>query len=102
MFFFVSSLLKKALLALMLCAATVWANPDHLPQGAPVRLALIEGLSGPFANAGESVWRNLAWGIERINERGGVHWGGAKRELRLERYDNKGQVEESQIGRAHV
>ena len=99
MFFFVSSLLKKARLALMLCALsaalTVWANPAPPPLGAPVRLALIEGLSGPFANAGESVWRNLAWGIERINERGGVHWGGAKRELRLERYDNKGQVEES-------
>lgn len=99
MFFFVSSLLKKARLALMLCALsaalTVWANPAPPPLGAPVRLALIEGLSGPFANAGESVWRNLAWGIERINERGGVQWGGAKRELRLERYDNKGQVEES-------
>ncbi|MDI9330371.1 MAG: branched-chain amino acid ABC transporter substrate-binding protein [Alphaproteobacteria bacterium] len=62
---------------------------------APVRLALIEGLSGPFANAGEAVWRNLAWGVERVNERGGVSWGGQRRQLRLERYDNKGQVEES-------
>ncbi len=29
----------------------------------PVRLALIEGLSGPFANAGEAVARNLGWAI---------------------------------------
>ena len=27
----------------------------------PIRLAMIEGLSGPFANAGEAVWRNLLW-----------------------------------------
>ncbi len=56
---------------------------------------MIEGLSGPFANAGESVWRNLAWAVERVNQRGGVNWGGEQRQLRLDRYDNKGQVEES-------
>jgi branched-chain amino acid transport system substrate-binding protein len=61
----------------------------------PVRLALIESLSGPFANTGESVWRNIAWGVERVNERGGVNWGSERRLLRLDRYDNKGQVEES-------
>ncbi len=60
-----------------------------------VRLALIESFSGPFANTGESVWRNIAWGVERVNDRGGVQWGSERRLLRLERYDNKGQVEES-------
>jgi branched-chain amino acid transport system substrate-binding protein len=62
-----------------------------------VRLALIEGLSGPFANAGEAVWRNLAWAIERVNQRGGVLWDGEKRLLQLDRYDNKGQVEDSLV-----
>ncbi|MEY2660831.1 MAG: hypothetical protein RLZZ123_2003, partial [Pseudomonadota bacterium] len=107
MFFLRCSLLKKrslalwrrltrlvfaALLALLALASALM---PALAQAQPVRLALIESLSGPFANTGESVWRNLAWGVERINERGGVSWGGEKRPLRLDRYDNKGQVEES-------
>lgn len=93
--FSLSPLLKTARLAL--CAAALWvcAGLAMAQNTAPVRLALIEGLSGPFANAGEAVWRNLAWGVERVNERGGVSWGGQRRQLRLERYDNKGQVEES-------
>jgi branched-chain amino acid transport system substrate-binding protein len=42
------------------------------PEAAPIRLALIEGLSGPFANAGEAVDRNLRIAIEGVNARGGV------------------------------
>ena len=38
-------------------------------QGAPIKLGLIESLSGPFANTGEAVFRNLAWAIERVNAR---------------------------------
>ncbi len=62
---------------------------------APIRLALIESLSGPMANTGEAVWRNLAWAIERVNARGGVATAQGRRRLQLERYDNKGQTEES-------
>jgi branched-chain amino acid transport system substrate-binding protein len=102
MFFLIDAVLKRArsapwaalclpwLVAMCICVSSVHAQ--NLP---PVRLALIESLSGPFANTGESVWRNIAWGVERVNERGGVTWGGERRPLRLERYDNKGQVEES-------
>ena len=61
----------------------------------PIRLALIESLSGPFANTGEAVFRNLGWAIERVNARGGVPVAGGRRPLQLVRYDNKGQVEES-------
>ncbi|MFM2261463.1 MAG: Leucine, isoleucine, valine-, threonine-, and alanine-binding protein precursor, partial [Pseudomonadota bacterium] len=39
---------------------------------APIKLALIEGLSGPFGNTGEAVVRNIVWAIERVNARGGV------------------------------
>ena len=62
---------------------------------APVKLALIESLSGPFANTGEAVYRNLMWAIERVNARGGVTTAQGKRLLQLERFDNKGQTEES-------
>ncbi len=61
----------------------------------PIRLALIEGLSGPFANAGESVARNLVWAVERVNARGGVKLPGGRRPLELLRMDSKGNTEEA-------
>ena len=61
----------------------------------PVRIALIESLSGPFANAGEAVFRNLVWATERVNARGGVKLAGGARNLLMERYDSKGQNEEA-------
>ena len=64
---------------------------------APIKLAMIEGLSGPFANTGEAVYRNLAWAVERVNARGGVRLpaaAGGARMLALRRYDSKGQNEE--------
>ncbi len=56
---------------------------------------MIEALSGPFANTGEAVIRNLAWALERVNQRGGVRLPGGARPLALERYDSKGQAEEA-------
>ena len=32
-----------------------------------IPIALVEGLSGPFANAGEAVYRNLLLAVERVN-----------------------------------
>jgi branched-chain amino acid transport system substrate-binding protein len=67
--------------------------------GLPIRLALIEGLSGPFANAGEAVFRNLLWAVERVNARGGVRVGrgadAVRRPLLLARHDSKGSTEEA-------
>ena len=64
-------------------------------QNAPIQLALIEGMSGPFANTGEAVLRNLVWAVERVNARGGVTTSEGKRLLVLNRYDSKGQSEEA-------
>lgn len=61
----------------------------------PVRIALIESLSGSFANTGEAVFRNLVWATERVNARGGVTLADGTHKLVVERYDNKGQNEES-------
>ncbi len=81
------------LLWLALCAPTM-----ALAQSAPpIRIAMIEGLSGPFANTGEAVYRNLVWAVERVNLRGGVRLpaaAGGSRPLVLQRYDSKGQNEE--------
>jgi branched-chain amino acid transport system substrate-binding protein len=79
--------------ALALCAAP-FAVPAQTPS-APIRLALIESMSGPFANTGEAVFRNLLWAVERVNARGGVKLPGGARLLQLDRYDSKGQNEEA-------
>nr|WP_256924277.1 branched-chain amino acid ABC transporter substrate-binding protein [Hydrogenophaga sp. IBVHS2] len=65
------------------------------PAPEPIRIALIEGLSGPAGLAGEAVWRNLVWATERVNARGGVPLPGGARPLRIERFDSKGQTEEA-------
>jgi branched-chain amino acid transport system substrate-binding protein len=65
-------------------------------QNSPIKIALIESLSGAFANTGEAVFRNLVWATERVNARGGIALAGNRRRaLLIERYDNKGQVEEA-------
>jgi len=77
-------------LALTLCAGAVPARASS-----PIRIAMLEAMSGPFANTGEAVVRNLVWAIERVNQRGGVNLPGGPRPLVLERYDSKGQPEEA-------
>lgn len=81
---------------LSLTAAAVMAQtPAPAPAAAPIRIGMIEGLSGPFANTGEAVYRNLVWATERVNARGGVKLPGGNRPLVIERFDSKGQTEEA-------
>ena len=84
---------RRALMALSLALAPPLAWPQSVTE--PVRIALIEGLSGPFANAGEAVFRNLLWAVERVNRRGGVRLPGGARPLALVRFDSKGNTEEA-------
>ena len=72
----------------------LFAQAQSAPQP-PVRIALIESLSGPFANTGEAVFRNLVWATERVNARGGVKLADGVHALAIERYDSKGQNEEA-------
>jgi branched-chain amino acid transport system substrate-binding protein len=89
--------LALALFALLFCALC-GTCVAHAQTPAPVKLALIEGLSGANANGGEAVFRNLVWAVERVNARGGVAPAGVaapKQLLALERMDSKGQTEEA-------
>jgi branched-chain amino acid transport system substrate-binding protein len=81
----------------VLASAAAAACGSALAQGsAPtLRIALIEGLSGPFANAGEAVFRNLLWGVERVNQRGGVRIGNTSRPLEIVRFDSEGNTEKA-------
>jgi len=63
------------------------------PAGAPIQLALIEGMSGPFANAGAAVERNLRFGVERVNAHGGVKLADGAHPLELVVLDSKGSTE---------
>ncbi|RDI22101.1 branched-chain amino acid ABC transporter substrate-binding protein [Pseudacidovorax intermedius] len=80
--------------AAALCASTL-GGLVRAQGGQPIRLALVESLSGPFANTGEAVFRNLLWAVERVNARGGIALPGGARPLQLDRYDSKGQTEEA-------
>ncbi|QBK06015.1 branched-chain amino acid ABC transporter substrate-binding protein [Hylemonella gracilis] len=83
--------LKLAIAALSVAVAA-YAQPvaptATASSAPPVRVAVIEGLSGPLGNAGEAVFRNLVWAVERVNARGGL-------QFELRRYDSKGQTEEA-------
>ncbi len=89
--------LATALCALIFCAlGGGFSAQAQTPP--PLKLALIEGLSGANGNGGEAVFRNLVWAVERVNARGGVAAAGPaapKQLLALERYDSKGQTEEA-------
>jgi len=81
-----------------LASLSAHAQVATAPAGAPIKVALIESLSGPFANTGEAVFRNVLWAMERVNARGGVALpvaAGGTRPLALSRYDSKGQNEEA-------
>ncbi len=91
--------------ALKFCVLTLWGAALALAvplQAAaasasekPIRLALIESMSGPFANTGEAVFLNLLWAVERVNARGGIALPDGRHMLQLDRYDSKGQLEEA-------
>jgi branched-chain amino acid transport system substrate-binding protein len=83
--------LLKSLAASLFAPSLAWAQEAL----SPLKLAMIEGLSGGNANGGEAVFRNLVWAVERANARGGVKLPGGNRLLALERYDSKGQIEEA-------
>jgi branched-chain amino acid transport system substrate-binding protein len=84
---------RRSVLVSALAAAAA-AGTQAQPRE-PVKLALIEGLSGPFANAGDAVFRNLLWAAERVNERGGVRLPGGARPLEIVRFDSKGTADEA-------
>jgi branched-chain amino acid transport system substrate-binding protein len=76
----------------VLCASALAQSPST------IKLAIVEGFSGPNGNAGEAVFRNFLWATERVNARGGVLLpaaAGGNAMFALERYDSKGQNDEA-------
>ena len=66
----------RAWTVLTVCLLCAMAGAGAAPNaGLPIKVAMIEGLSGPFTNTGEAAYRNLAWAAQNINADGGVAWG---------------------------
>ena len=92
MFIVLQRVLKSLVLSLSLPVLAL-AQPTQ----PAVKIALIEAMSGPFANTGEAVYRNLLWAVERVNAGGGVKLADKTvgSPLQLDRFDSKGQTEEA-------
>jgi branched-chain amino acid transport system substrate-binding protein len=73
------------------------STPASKPTGSPIPLALIEGMSGPFANAGAAVERNLRFGVEQVNAQGGVKLADGAHPFELVVLDSKGSTEEALV-----
>jgi branched-chain amino acid transport system substrate-binding protein len=85
---FLSKCVVKSIAVTALVAGSIVSSFAQSPSSPTLKIAMIEGLSGPFGNTGEAVFRNLLWATERVNARNGV-------KLALKRYDSKGQAEEA-------
>jgi branched-chain amino acid transport system substrate-binding protein len=79
--------------AAAIAVATTAHAAGDAPAGKPIQLALIEGMSGPFADAGAAVERNLRFGVERVNANGGVALSDGRHPLELVVLDSKGSTE---------
>jgi branched-chain amino acid transport system substrate-binding protein len=79
---------SKCVVATALTVGLIASAFSQSASSPTLKIAMIEGLSGPFGNTGEAVFRNLLWATERVNARGKV-------QLALKRYDSKGQAEEA-------
>lgn len=86
---------RACMLALLALAGGAASAQPGAATGSPIKIALIESLSGSFANTGEAVFRNILWATERVNARGGVKLPGGARPLAVVRYDSKGTNEEA-------
>jgi branched-chain amino acid transport system substrate-binding protein len=77
----------------VLCAALA-ALATHAGAAETVKIAVIDPLSGPFANVGEAMVRHVRLAIDLVNERGGV-LGGTRFELVA--LDSKSNPQEAQL-----
>ncbi|MBC3862767.1 branched-chain amino acid ABC transporter substrate-binding protein [Undibacterium jejuense] len=88
--------LKRLTCLIVISVQISLVSTDHACAApAPIRIAMIEGMSGPFSNAGQAVQRIVQMAIDNINARGGVTLPEGKHHLALTIIDNKQGVEES-------
>ncbi len=82
--------MKRTLMAALVCAGVISTGALAADN---VKIAVIDPLSGPFANVGEAMVRHVQLAADAINARGGV-LGGAKFEVIA--FDSKSNPQEAQ------
>ncbi|HTJ91862.1 MAG TPA: branched-chain amino acid ABC transporter substrate-binding protein [Pararobbsia sp.] len=87
--FFIPRVLLCAIAALALSAPALAAS------GQPIRLAMLEGMSGPFGNGGAAIERNLRYAIDALNARGGVRLPDGSHPFELQVFDTKGAADQA-------
>jgi branched-chain amino acid transport system substrate-binding protein len=78
---------------LIRCGLLVLLVPGCALAAETIKFALIEPLSGPFANVGNNVLRSFQAEFDRINARGGV----LGRNFELVAFDNKSNPQETTL-----
>lgn len=91
----IAALTAVSMMAAQVAAHAATPAANQAPGGKPIQLALIEGMSGPFADAGAAVERNLRFGVEQVNAQGGVKLADGAHPLELVVLDSKGSTEEA-------
>ena len=87
----------KALRVIAVAVGLLLANCTFAAE--PLRIALIDPLSGAFANIGESTLKHAQMAVDRINARGGV-LGGQK--LEIVAFDSKGNPQDAALALRQV
>ena len=96
--------LRGALAKLALAAAfalgmaLVPAQGSAQDSAAPIRLGLIEAMSGPFASGGAVVRSNLDIAIAAVNQAGGVRLADGPHRLELHVFDSNNSTEQALLG----
>jgi branched-chain amino acid transport system substrate-binding protein len=89
-----TTVIMSLLINAALYAGSLAAEPVT-SKNSPIRIGMIDGLSGTFGNAGVAVQKNLQFAIENVNTRGGVRLADGRHPLLLSTFDNKQGVEDS-------
>ena len=85
-------MLKQVIRATAIGAA-VFALCSGAAQAQTLKIAYLEGLSGPFANVGEVGLRHLQFAAERVNAKGGV----MGQKIEVVPFDTKTSPQEAQL-----
>lgn len=85
--------MNASILRFLLCVAVATTFAHAAPAAEPIRFAVIDPLSGPFANIGAGALHALQAEFDRINAQGGV----LGRRLELVAFDNKSSPQESTL-----
>ncbi len=86
-------MMKLRLRAVVLCGLTLLACAMPAMADNVLKIAYLEGLSGPFGNVGEVGLRHLQFAAERINAKGGV----LGQQIEVVPFDTKTSPQEAQL-----